>query len=125
MPSPMQVLFIEDSTEDIDHTNDYLKREASHISLTVAHSLEEARSKLNAQTFDSVIVDHDPPDGTGVEFLQYLKDSGNKTVPIIITEYGNYGLLKDIFQQGMVYQVAKGDCYWECLPPLIEQAVSF
>lgn len=125
MASPMRVLFIEDSVEDIAHTVDYLNREASHISLTVANSLGEAKSKLNTQNFDSVIVDYDPPDGSGVEFLQYLKEIGSSAVPIIITEPGNYKLLNDVFKVGVVNYVPKGDCYWECLPLLLEQAVDF
>jgi signal transduction histidine kinase len=125
MASPMQVLFIEDSVEDIGHTVGYLEREAPDISLTVANSLAEAKSKLSTQNFDSVIIDYDPPDGSGIEFLAYLREIGNSAVPILITEYANYGMLNDIFRQGMFYQVTKADCYWECLPILLEQAVHF
>jgi signal transduction histidine kinase len=121
----MQVLLIEDSAEDIEHTIDYLKQEAPQISVTVANSLAEAKSRLGTQNFDSVIVDYDPPDGSSIDFLHYLKETGNNAVPILISEYGNYGLLNDIFQRGVFYNVTKGDCYWECLPLLLEQAVSF
>ena len=125
MASPMEVLYIEDSVEDIAHTADYLNDEAPYISLTVAYSLGEAKSKLSTHNFDSVIIDHDPPDGSSIEFLQYLKTINSNAIPIIIAENGNYGLLKNIFREGVVYHIPKGDCYWECLPLMLEQAAAF
>lgn len=51
--------------------------------LTVAGSLEEARTAVATDAFDAVILDLRLPDGDGLELLGTLRDSRSASAPVI------------------------------------------
>src|ERR1051325_2225692 len=55
------------------------------VEATLAHSLEEARSKLRGRAFDVMLLDLHLPDGSGLDLLREVTERGDETSVIILT----------------------------------------
>jgi DNA-binding NtrC family response regulator len=60
------------------------------VEATLAHTLQEARSKLRGRAYDVMLLDLQLPDGDGLELLKEVATRGDDTSVIILT--GNAGL---------------------------------
>ena len=52
---------------------------------TLAHSLADARVRLQGRTFDAILLDLHLPDGNGLELLRELREQGDRAAVIILT----------------------------------------
>ena len=59
-----------------------LALQGQEVQITLCFTLEQARGALNRQTFDLLILDVNLPDGSGLELLAQLRQSGD--VPVIL-----------------------------------------
>ena len=59
-----------------------LALQGQEVQITLCATLEQARGALNRQTFDLLILDVNLPDGSGLELLAQLRQSGD--VPVIL-----------------------------------------
>ena len=121
----VQALLVEDEQADVEEITGCLESAAPYITLTVVSSLAAAKTALSGQTFDVIILDHTLPDGSGLDLLRHLQEISSDAVRIVTTEHGNYEYLVDALKQGAAKSLTKGDCYWQCLPLMIEQEMEF
>lgn len=79
----MKLLLIEDTKELATSIAGYLTGE-NHL-VEVAHTFEEARSRLVLFTYDCIILDMMLPDGNGLNLLKLLRKEGVESSVIIIS----------------------------------------
>lgn len=70
---PPRVLLVEDHPDLAEETAFNLSQEG--IAVTVAHTLAQARSLLDAQVFDVAVLDVGLPDGSGNDLAQELQNN--------------------------------------------------
>ncbi len=89
MNSPAQLsLLVVDDEPDLRTLYELtLLREGYDIE--TASSVEEALSHLAARTYSAVITDMRLPDGTGLDVLRRLEETGRREKTIVITAYGS------------------------------------
>ncbi|MWV64646.1 response regulator [Halorubrum sp. JWXQ-INN 858] len=73
-PEGIRLLHVEDDEAFAALTTTYLSRLAPGIDCVSASTLSEARGRLEGESFDAIVSDHDLPDGTGIEFLRDVRD---------------------------------------------------
>lgn len=83
MPNVPRVLIVEDDEKTADALLTGLTR--AEFSTAVAHTGEEAFYRVNAETFDLVLLDWMLPGRTGIEILQTLRARGTRTPVILLT----------------------------------------
>src|SRR5438105_2370541 len=123
MASTVQTLLINYTPDDLLSTQGFFQREAPHIALAVADSISLAKDTLGMQHFDSVLVNHAPPDSATLDFLTHLQNQVADVAAIILLPGNDYHLIENLIRNGAAATVIKGPGYWECLPVLIEQAI--
>jgi len=69
-------------------------------SLTSASSLAEAREAVGSQRFDAVILDLNLPDGSGMDWINELREGYPGTAIIVITGAGDVPLAVDAMRRG-------------------------
>ena len=77
---PMRVLLVDDEQEICFLLSAMLRRQG--IECDMAHSLSEARSKLDNGPFDAAFVDIHLPDGLGYELTDTIRGTGAKMIAI-------------------------------------------
>jgi len=75
------ILYVEDDKDVIQIISKMLEKVAQ---LTAAYSLQEAKEKIQNETFDLILLDLVLPDGNGIELLPFLKTSSGKPIPVVI-----------------------------------------
>lgn len=76
-----QVLHIEDDT-DVQNVVSAILETVADISK--ANTIQDARKKLQDESFDLVILDLGLPDGSGLELLPMLRDPSRRPLPVLI-----------------------------------------
>lgn len=82
-----------------------LQREGAHV--TLAHSLHEARSRLNEREFELVVLDRRLPDGDGLEFLPELRAALPAAVVVMVTAHGDIASAVEAVRLGATDYLAK------------------
>src|SRR5450756_150220 len=59
------------------------------LEVETASTVAQAREMLQARVFRAVISDMRLPDGTGLDLLRWLEDSGRPEKVIVVTAYGS------------------------------------
>jgi signal transduction histidine kinase len=83
MTTPLRVLFIEDSEDDMLLQLRELRREGYAVEYRRVQRVEEVREALGAPGWDLVISDYSLPGFTGLEALRLVRESGHD-VPFIL-----------------------------------------
>ena len=86
-PSHFSLLVVDDEPDLRTLYELTLLREGYDIE--TAGSVEEALLHLKDRTYSAVISDMRLPDGTGLDVLRWLEDSGRREKTIVITAYGS------------------------------------
>lgn len=120
--NPSNVLIVEDERAIAEMIRFWIEREGSHC--TVADSLACAKELLDKESFDAVLLDIGLPDGSGLEFLQYIKSTDPDVIVLMVTANadtklaiqaltrGAYGyLLKPLEREELLCQLEKGRCH--------------
>ncbi len=97
------ILVVEDDAFDQRKVAKALTASLKPFKLSYARYLDEARTKLNAERFDAVLLDNQLPDGHGYELAAELAaDPAFKDIPVImITGYPTPFVVEQIKQAGV------------------------
>ena len=108
------VLIVDDEQQTIEVFQAALS--SLDYQVVVADNGKNALEKIKNQKFDIIILDEMMPDMSGNDVIQILKqDDTTKNIPIVIlTNYGEVGLVKDAIAAGasdyiLKYQMTPGD----------------
>ncbi len=101
------VLIVDDEQQTIEVFQAALS--ALGYQVTVADNGKTALEKVKNQKFDIIILDQMMPDMSGTDVTQILKgDEATKNIPIVIlTNYGEVGLVKDAISAGAADYILK------------------
>jgi DNA-binding NtrC family response regulator len=81
--TPLKVLILEDSADDVELLLFELKQSGLNIKHTVAGDAEEFRRALREETFDAVLSDYRLPAWTGLDALKELR-TAEKELPFLL-----------------------------------------
>jgi two-component system, OmpR family, response regulator len=102
---PRRVLIIDDETDICFLLAGMLQR-MGH-SATCAHQIEEGKRYLQRQTFDTVFLDLNLPDGLGFDLLPIIKAGQEKAKIIMISAFDGNSERRRATEQGADYFIGK------------------
>ncbi len=85
--SEIRVLHVDDDQYFLDVSKTILSEEGPFL-IETASSVQEALSKLQANSFDVIISDYDMPQKNGLDFLKQLREKGSNVPFILFTGKG-------------------------------------
>lgn len=118
----VHVLLVEDEEAHAELIRRAFEAQSNVINLTVASSLEEARSCLTEALPDLAIVDLFLPDGRGLELLNE-RDEESKYPVMIMTSHGNEEAAVQAMKAGALQYVVKSEVALAELPLKVEGAL--
>jgi len=104
---PLSVLYVDDEPEFIDLGKAYLSKDAL-INVIGAASAAEAIQLISERSFDAIVSDYQMPEMNGIEFLRFLRRSGNDTPFIIFTGKGREEVVIQALNGGADFYLQKG-----------------
>jgi putative two-component system response regulator len=111
----LAVLLVEDDDRDALLVTDALERALDAPVVARAASMAEAAELVSGAAWSLAIVDHELPDGSGIEVVDALR-ADNPSMPIVIlTGQGSDETAVEAFRRGASDYVVKGDAYPEAL----------
>ncbi len=121
--SPRSILIIEDSPEDAEVFVRHLERQQNQMACTIAVSGEIGREMLLAGRFDCVLLDHNLPDMSGLEFLNAFAPDGAACAVVMLTGVGDETLAVAAMQAGAEDYLVKASLSPTVLHKAIEKAI--
>ncbi|MFT7674833.1 MAG: diguanylate cyclase (GGDEF)-like protein [Gammaproteobacteria bacterium] len=123
-PGPIKLLLIEDDGVDARIILRNLSQSDLHFDSTWAANVTAAKSLINAETYDCILLDYFFPEGNAFEvFSKLLKESCSKRPAIILlTGIGNEGIAAQSIQIGAQEYLSKSEITPWNLTKLIESA---
>jgi two-component system cell cycle response regulator len=118
----IRILYVEDSDEDYKLFQAHLEG-LDNIELTRAQSMAAATTVLSTENFDLIFVDYLLPGGTGLDFLQWMKNHFRDTPVISLTGYGDEVIATKMIQSGAYDYLPKSTVDQEVLLRCIYQAL--
>lgn len=116
------ILLVEDEIAHAELISRAFESKVDMVTLTVAHSLHDARARLGAFKPDLVIVDLLLPDGNGIEFLTH--EERDLSYPVIImTSHGDEQVAVEAIKAGALDYVVKSDVSLLEMPHIAERAL--
>jgi PAS domain S-box-containing protein len=108
-PVPLQVLLVGNQEEDFYLIREILERSRSLLAaeLDHAHSLEEAKTMLQHQSYDLVLFEHETGDAEAVHFVAEFLHAGVSVPFILLTEKADERAVAEIIGNGTWNCVAK------------------
>jgi len=97
----LKVLVVDDDPTQLERLKvfaDYI--EYPYVELSTAENVEEAKQELANSAFDLVLSDYRLPDSTGLELLEYIKQTNPTIHVVIMTAFENAKDAVDILQKG-------------------------
>lgn len=85
--NPNSILLIEDFEEIRQWLAGLLRDTFGEVAISMAGTVAQAYSQLDAQPFDLIVVDLNLPDGTGVDVLRRIKTQGLPAYCVVATAY--------------------------------------
>jgi two-component system cell cycle response regulator len=95
----IRILYIEDSDRDYKALRTHLADQVN-IELTRTDSIASAKSTLADEKFDLIFTDYLLPDGTGIEFLQWIEKEPLDTPVIAVTGFGDEVIATNMIKSG-------------------------
>lgn len=77
------ILFIDDSEEDLELIKRFLRDE--DLIIDMAMSVEETHEIFNLKKYHAVVIDWNLPDGTGLEAAHYIREKDNSILIIFVS----------------------------------------
>ena len=126
MNDSVRVLHVDDDPAFADLTTAFLERQDDRFSVATATDPDEGLSRLDAETFDCVVSDHDMPGRTGIEFLRAVRETYPDIPFILFTGKGSEEVAGEAISAGVTDYLRKrsGDEQYELLATRIANAVS-
>ena len=100
-----QVLLIEDDVAFAAMLTSFLER--NDFVVTVAHNGEDGRKLLSKTAYGLVITDLKLPDTTGIEILEFCKETAPGTKVLIMTGYADVTTAVDAIKKGAIDYISK------------------
>lgn len=104
-PMTEQVLLIEDDVAFAAMLTSFLQR--NDFVVTVAHNGEDGRKQLSKTAYGVVITDLKLPDTTGIEILEFCKETAPGTKVLIMTGYADVTTAVDAIKKGAIDYISK------------------
>ncbi|MFZ1984798.1 MAG: response regulator [Desulfatitalea sp.] len=124
----MKILYVEDNPADADLAFRELFRSAPDIDIEVVHTLGGAVERLSglnpAPTYDLVLTDLRLPDGSGMELLHHVRDTGLPLPVVLISASGDEETVVAALKAGADDYMAKNGDYLERLPATLRHAAA-
>jgi GAF domain-containing protein len=102
----MNVLCVDPSEDDRRDTAAAL--DGAGFDTTTCSSLDEARGVLAADAVSGVVTEYDLPDGTGLELVEYARETHPDVTGVLFTDAGFEAVDTDSFSGTVVEYVDKG-----------------
>lgn len=119
---PLSVLIVDDNEDHAQLALEFLKLSGPY-EVDIADCLEALWEKLAVGRYDVTLLDHNLPDGTGLDALTRMKTLPDAPPVIMVTGRGDQRVAAQAIQRGAIeYLVKEGD-YLQTLPALVEKAV--
>src|SRR5437879_992013 len=80
---PLDILFVEDNTADVDLSLREFKKAELEVHADVVQTAQEFVERLSAKAYDVVLADYRLPGWTGMDALELLRQQG-KEIPFIL-----------------------------------------
>jgi PAS domain S-box-containing protein len=103
----ISILYVDDETVLLEVTRVYLER-TGEFSVATCTSANEALSFLETTTFDAIVSDYQMPVMDGLEFLKYIRTSGNTVPFILFTGKGREEVAIEALNSGADFYLQKG-----------------
>ena len=102
-----KIAIVEDDPDIMMAVTDAMESEGYEVSAALDISVAEALIRDSLP--DIAIIDHGLPDGTGNEFAEKIRDSGNGETPVIMyTAQAQRSIVMDCIEAGAIEYVLKG-----------------
>ncbi|MEP7137328.1 MAG: HD domain-containing phosphohydrolase [Chloroflexota bacterium] len=122
MDNTVQILLIEDDSAHAELIQRAFEDRGGESKLTIANTLEEARSYLKDFKPTLIIADWRLPDGDSSELLSEEHSKSNPPV-IIMTSYGNERNAVDVMKSGALDYIVKSSESMTDMPHIAERAI--
>ncbi|MBD3405211.1 MAG: PAS domain S-box protein [Candidatus Lokiarchaeota archaeon] len=103
----IEVLLVDDDIDLLEIASMYLQKD-NELMVTSVSSVSKALEILNHQSFDLIVSDYQMPQTNGLEFLELLRDEGNKIPFIIFTGRSREEVAIRALNLGATFYVTKG-----------------
>lgn len=118
----IHILLVEDEEAHAELVGRAFESQARQVSLTVAHSLHEARACLAESIPDLIISDLLLPDGKGIELLSTDKEGVPYPI-VVMTSHGDEQMAVEAMKAGVLDYVVKSDAVLADMPHIAERAL--
>jgi len=119
----MNILLLEDNTTDADLCRRFLITSIPHCKVEIAETLKKAMEILAKSDFDIAVLDMKLPDGSGMDMLMNIRQSGKNIPVIILTGSGNEEIATAALKAGADDYLVKKNNYFSKLPVAIDYAI--
>ncbi len=119
----LKILLIEDDLDDRFFLKELLEKSDFKVTVDEAECSSAGLEKLNANSYDCVLVDYIIPRMSGLEVIKTTRKTGVTTPFIILTGYGDEELGSELIRQGASDYLCKGDLNVETLQGKIKKAI--
>ena len=99
------ILLVEDDVSFSEMLKRFLERHQHEV--TLSYTLEDAKIKAKAQTFDLVFADLRLPDGNGIALLNYIKSINNTLPVVLMTGYAEVSTAVKAMKEGAFDYISK------------------
>lgn len=120
-----RLLHVEDDEAFADLTAAYLSRLAPRIDHVSVPTVAAARDRFDRDEFEAIVCDHDLPDGTGLDFLRYVRTVDPDVPVILFTGKGSEEVASEAISAGVTDYLQKrgGSDQYEVLANRVHNAV--
>ncbi len=118
----IHILLVEDDKDQAEIIQAHLARNAEEFQLKHAFNTSEALRFIKQQAFDTIILDYNLPEMTGLELLEFIRPEIKDTPIILITGAGNEVIAVQAMKQGVFDYLVKDKDYFKKLPLIIRNS---
>lgn len=119
----LHILIVDDSLEYCQIVRDLLELTGG-FKLDVTHSLTSMWELLEEGSYDALLLDNNLPDGTGLDALPRLTESGDEIPVVMVTGEGDQHTASEAIKRGAYDYVVKGEIGLTQLDWVVRRAVS-
>ena len=117
------MLLVEDAETDAVLVSDALERDLEGAVIARTRSVADAANLVTSSEWSVAIVDHDLPDGSGVQVLDVLRATYPALPIVMLTNHGDEETVVEAFRRGASDYVVKSAGYAERLASRVRNLV--